>query len=284
MRSPVFKLVFPVEGSYKLDVFAGYVVDNQPVVEDGPYSVFVNVAPFVPASVSIAGYNVASKAYVGYPSIFNVKGHVDVGGGNPCVGLMYVDGPSSTITVKGASVPKGSAHIVGYPYQDACFNVSLEDGLIFPSVGSYKVAVIGGYFDVLAKTVTTTARIDANVEVVPGAATVSGRVVESLLFGLIKRPSSGARVSLDSLKFVYTGGDGAYSLADVPLGTYKVSVSKPFFEGKTSEISLTEAGKTYSLDFEIGISKWVNYGLAAGMVAIPLLALTALAKKPTKKW
>jgi hypothetical protein len=277
-------LVFPVEGTYRLDVFAGFMSDDTPVVEDGPYPVTINVSPFVPASVSVAKFNVPSKAYVGLPAGFNVEGHVDVGGGNPCVGLMYVDGPSPSINVRGNNVAKGQAFVSSYAYQDACFSLSLDGSIVFPSVGIYKLAVIGGYVDVLAKTINATARVDVNVGVAEATANISGKITELLFFGLVKRPSVGAKVSLDSLKFAYTGGDGAYSLADVPLGTYKVSVSKPFFEEKTSEISLTEAGKTYSLDLEIGISKWANYGLATGMVAIPLLALTALAKKPTKKW
>jgi len=276
MRSPTFRLIFPVSGTYRLDVFAGYSVGGTPVVEDGPYSVFVDVAPFVPAKVSITSYNVPSKAYAGSSVSFNVKGHVDVGGGNPCVGLMYVDGPSPSIRVTGRDVAKGQACVFGYAYQDACSDLSLGDSLVFPSAGSYRLAAIGGWVDVLAGTINETDRIEVTVDVAEATANISGKVVESLLFGVIKRPSRGARVSLDSLKFTYAGDDGSYSLADVPLGTYRVSASKPFFEGRTLEISLTEVGETYSLNFEIPISKWVNYGIIAGAAAVPLLALAAL--------
>jgi hypothetical protein len=274
MCSPTFRLIFPVEGTYRLEVYAGYWSGGVPVVEDGPYPVAVEVGAFVPASVSIVGYNVPSKVYARSPVSFSVEGHVDVAGGGPCVGLMYVDGPSATINVMRRDVAKGQAFVIGYAYQDACFSLKLGDSLVFPSSGSYKLAVIGGWVDVSAGTINATDRVDVGVDVAVATANVSGKVVESLFFGLVKRPSSGARVSLDELKFTYAGDDGAYSLADVPLGTYKVSVSKPFFEGKTLEASLTEV-KTYSLDFEIEISKWINYGLVAGMVAVPLLAVLA---------
>jgi hypothetical protein len=252
---------------------------DTPVIEDGPYPVTVDVSPFVPPSVSVTGFNVPLKAYAGMAVDCSVSGHVDVAGGNPCVGLMYVDGPASSINIDGSVIGKGQAKVFGYTsFKDACTNIDFKGSVVYPVAGTYKLGVISGYIDVLGGIVHTTSRGEVSVDVELALANVSGRVVESLLFGLIKRPSSGAKVSLDSLKFVYTGDDGAYSLADVPLGTYKVSVRKPFFEGKTSEISLTEAGKTYSLDFEIGISKWVNYGVVAGAFVVPLLALV-LAKR-----
>jgi hypothetical protein len=88
-------------------------------------------------------------------------------------------------------------------------------------------------------------------------ASLTGKVTESILFGLIKRPSTGATVSIDTVKSTTTA-NGTYSLTDIPLGTYTVTVSKPWFETKVAQISLTEAGKTYTLDFEIPLSKWIN--------------------------
>jgi hypothetical protein len=282
--SPTFWLVFPVEGSYKLDVFGGYISGDTTVIEDGPYPVTVDVSPFVPPSVSVTGFNVPLKAYAGMAVDCSVSGHVDVGGGNPCVGLMYVNGPASSINIDGSVIGKGQAKVFGYTsFKDVCTNIDFKGSAVYPVAGTYKLGVISGYIDVLGGTVYVTSRSEVNVDVTVATANVSGKVVESLLFGLIKRPSTGAVVSLDSLKSTQSQA-GMYSLTDVPLGSYKISVSKSWFERKEQYVTLSEIGKTYSLDFEIGISKWVNYGLAAGMVAAPLLALTALAtKKPAKK-
>jgi hypothetical protein len=279
--SPAYKLVFPVEGVYTLGVFAGYWTGSAVVVEDGPYNVSVQVTPFTPAKVSIVGYDVPKEAYVGSAADFHVDGHVDVAGGCPCVGLMYVDGPSATIKVKGSDVSKGSACVAAYTVvKDACTSLKLEGQVVFPSVGRYKVAVLAGSLDILKGTMYVDVRVDVDVNVVeaaPQTANISGKVVESFLFGLIKRPSTGAVVSLDSLMSTQSQA-GMYSLTDVPLGSYKVSVSKNWFERKEQNITLSEAGKTYTLDFEIGISKWVNYGVVAGAFVVPLLALV-LAKR-----
>jgi hypothetical protein len=99
--------------------------------------------------------------------------------------------------------------------------------------------------------------LTVEVEAVPvETANLTGKVTESILFGLIKRPSTGAIVSLNAIKTVTA--NGTYTLTNIPLGTYTVTVAKPFFETKTAQISLTEPGKTYTLDFEIPLSRWIN--------------------------
>jgi hypothetical protein len=112
-------------------------------------------------------------------------------------------------------------------------------------------------------------------------ANISGTVTESLLFGLIKHPSTGAKVSIDTVKATTTA-NGTYSLTDIPLGTYTVTVTKPYYETKTAQISLTEAGKTYTLDFEIPLSKWINFA-AIGAAATPLIAIVAFLARRRKQ-
>jgi hypothetical protein len=277
-RSPTFWLIFQVEGSYTLDVFAGYMSDSTPVVEDGPYPVTIGVSPFTPPSVSITGFNVPLKAYAGVGVDCSASGHVDVGGGNPCVGLMYVDGPASSINIGGDAIGKGQAKVFGYTsFKDACTPVDFKGSVVYPMVGTYKLGVLAGYLDLLGGAINAQARAEVNVDVELATANVSGRVVESYLFGLIKRPSTGVRVSLDSLKSVYSQA-GMYSLTDVPLGTYKVTASKNWFEKRVQTVTLSEVGKTYTLNFEVPISKWVNYGVVAGVAAVPSLT-AVLAKK-----
>jgi len=282
--SPTFGLIFPVEGSYALDVFGGYWSGDTAVVEDGPYPVTVDVSPFSPASVSVTSFDVPSKAYAKIGVGCSVSGHVDVGGGNPCVGLGYIDGPSPSITVRGQVVNKGQANVSFYPPSDACANVDFKGAVIYPEAGKYTVCAVAGYVDFLGNAMYPTDRKDVDVNVEVPTANISGSVVESYLFGLIKLPSTGATVSVDGLKSTQSQ-NGTYSLTGVPLGSYVVSVSKNWFERREQNVTLSEVGKTYTLDFEIPISKWVNFGLAAGMVAVPaLLALPALAKKPAKRW
>jgi hypothetical protein len=281
MSSPAFWLVFPTDGLYTLDVFAGYLSDETRVVEDGPYPVSIQVSPFTPPSVSITGFDVPTKAYVGIAVDCSVSGHVDVGGGNPFVGLMYVDGPSSNVTIGNEAVGKGAAKVYGYvTFKDACTSLAFNSSIVYPLKGTYKIGVLAGYIDIVGNVLVPTVRTDVSVDVEVPLANISGKVVESYLFGLIKRASTGAKVSLDSLKSVYSQA-GMYSLTDVPLGTYTVTASKNFFEEKGKLVTLGEVGKTYTLDFQISVSKLVNYGVVAGAVAVPLLV--AVSRLPTPK-
>jgi hypothetical protein len=264
-------LVFPVEGSYTLDVFAGYMSGDTPVIEDGPYPVSIDVSPFSPASVSITGFNVPLKAYARIGVGCSVSGHVDVGGGNPCVGLMYVDGPSYFINIDGMVVEKGKANVYGYTsVKDACTNIDFRGSVSYPMAGTYRLGVVSGYIDVLGGAVNVTSRTDVNVDVEVAKANVSGRVFESYLFGLVKCPSNGATVSI-GVKSTYTRY-GEYSLTDIPLGNYMVTVSKRLFEGKTQMINLSEPEKTYTLDFEIPFSRLIS-GIV--LAAVPLATATA---------
>jgi hypothetical protein len=121
-------------------------------------------------------------------------------------------------------------------------------------------------------------RLEA-VTAVTNTANISGKVVESMLFGLVKRPSAGAKVSIDTIQTATTRTDGVYTLTDIPLGKYKVVVSKSYYETRTAEISLTEPGKTYTLDFEIPLSKWVNLGIVTAPIVIAGVAIAARPRK-----
>jgi hypothetical protein len=112
----------------------------------------------------------------------------------------------------------------------------------------------------------------------PPTANISGKVVETFLFGLIKRPSIGAKVSICGIKEAETV-DGTYNLADIPLGTYKITVAKTPFETRTKEIVLTEPDKTYTLDFEIPLSKWINLSIVTAPIIVGAVAMKRAGKR-----
>jgi len=277
-------LVFPTEGEYKLSVFAGYVdTSGNDVIEDGPYQQTIQVTPFTPAKTSLTSYNIPSSAVTNTPTDFTVEGHVDEAGGNPVVGLLYTDGPTSEIIIDGNKIAKGKALLYGFTtVKEACTQISLTGKFTLPTAGKYTLSAIAGYIDILGNVVVYTDKKDFEVNATtptPQTANLQGTVTESILFGLIKRPSAGATIVLDNVYQTKTASNGTYSLSSIPLGTYNVKVNKPMYSTITKTISLTEAGKTYTLDLELPINPLINLGVTLTPIAITATILTLKPKK-----
>jgi hypothetical protein len=261
-------IILPIEGTYTLEIVSGYREAGVDYIEER-YPATVTVSPFKPPKCSIMLYNVPSEFQVNIEQFIWMYPHVDEEGGCPASGLMYVDGPSPSIKydiqkpLRYELTKGGVTSFTSYHAVSACsYRQPLGVFLAFPQPGTYTIALLAGYTDPATGTFNITDRKDFTITVTaaapaPQTANISGKVTESLLFGLIKRPSTGAKVSIDTVKTTSTA-NGTYSLTDIPLGTYTVTVSKPWFETRTKTISLTEAGKTYTLDFEIPLSKWIN--------------------------
>jgi hypothetical protein len=280
-------IILPIEGTYTLEIVSGYREAGVDYIEER-YPATVTVSPFKPPKCSVMLYSIPSEFQANVEQYIWMYPHVDEEGGCPASGLTYVDGPAASINFDGGvtvrELRKGETRFfTHYHTASACsYGQPLGGYLSFPQEGQYIVALLAGYTDPATGAFNITDRKDFTITVTaavaaPQTANISGVVTESLLFGLIKRPSTGATVSIDTVKTTTTA-NGAYSLTDIPLGTYKVTVTKPYYETKTAEISLTEAGKTYTLDFEIPLSKWIS--LTA--VATPIIAGTVILSKYRK--
>jgi hypothetical protein len=117
----------------------------------------------------------------------------------------------------------------------------------------------------------------------PQTANLSGKVTETL-FWLFKRPSKGAKVGISSPALTtttITDNNGQYNFTDLPLGTYHIIAAKPPFYLPSGEktISLTEAGKTYTLDLDISLDPWIELAVIFGSAATGKVILDWLKKR-----
>jgi hypothetical protein len=164
-------ILFPIEGIYTLEIFAG---ENN-IITDGPYTVTIEATPPV--------YGRFRVDY-GFPNRVVVNEKVDAsayitaiaeesqGGINPTVGLMYVDGPASSINFEGFQLGKGETSFYTYFWYHK-WGEGYGTGAgwtIFPMVGTYHIAALVGYYDVAKLAVTWTDRADVTVEVVEAPA------------------------------------------------------------------------------------------------------------------
>ena len=132
----------------------------------------------------------------------------------------------------------------------------------YPTEGTYTIYLIGAHQksdltwvadDVDDHSVEVTAKPP-----VEETATLEGTVMS--WFG----PIAGAIVELDGMTDE-TDSSGSYTISSIPLGSYTLKVSHPYYTGASGDVDLTEA-KTYYKDFVLSPSLLIIGGIVTAVV------------------
>ena len=158
--------------------------------------------------------------------------------------------------------------------------------------GRYSIEVPPGTYNVTASatkyvsqsktaTVTSNTKTTLDFALTPLNGTISGTVTDSSTGD----PIAGATVTINGIS-VSTGTDGTYSI-EVPPGTYNVTVSADGYEDSSNTDITVVAEETTPVDFELTPIQPLNILLYAGVAAIAIIVVAAIAvyflkvRKPT---
>jgi hypothetical protein len=110
----------------------------------------------------------------------------------------------------------------------------------------------------------------------PTTATLTGTVK-----GLLGMPVKGADVRLNNLYRTTTNSNGVFTITNIPLGTYTLTVTHWMYEPKVLTIELSEA-RTYTIDVVLQFKRILTLGLSGALMGIVTAVIIAKAKPPTK--
>jgi hypothetical protein len=108
----------------------------------------------------------------------------------------------------------------------------------------------------------------------PTTATLTGTVK-----GLLGMPVKGADVRLNNLYRTTTNSNGSFTITNIPLGTYTLTVTHWMYEPKILTIELSEA-RTYTIDITLQFKRILILGMSGALMGIVTAILIAKAAKP----
>ena len=147
---------------------------------------------------------------------------------------------------------------------------SLDEVLL----GDYTVtaSAAGYYNNSKPATVTENATTTVDLTLTPLPGTISGKVTDSVTGD----PIAGATLTVDGISAA-TNSSGGYTISDVPAGTYTVKVSADGYQNSSQTDVTVVAGETTIVDFELTPSQPLNLLLYAGVAAIAIIGMAAIA-------
>jgi hypothetical protein len=108
----------------------------------------------------------------------------------------------------------------------------------------------------------------------PATATLTGTVK-----GLLGMPVKGADVRLNNLYRATTDANGSFTITNIPLGTYTLTVTHWMYEPKILTIELSEA-RTYTIDITLQFKRILILGASGALMGIVTAIFIAKAAKP----
>ena len=150
--------------------------------------------------------------------------------------------------VKNANTCSSLAGVtVSYPGGSTLTDTYGRYSLINVPAGTYVVTAQGTGFGPVANPVTVNAGYSAELKIFMGAAAAAGSITGHVTSNGF--PLSGATVSYSG-GATQTNSSGAYTLANIPPGTYNVTAQKHKFHPQSSTVTVTSSGTT-TLDFSL---------------------------------
>jgi len=141
--------------------------------------------------------------------------------------------------------------------------------------GNYTVTVSADGYEDSSETITVTAgeteTLDFTLKPVPTTGTITGTVMDSSSGEVI----ANATVTVNGMSAT-SNSSGAYVISVVPPGNYTVTVSADGYEDSSETITVT-AGETKTLDFTLKPVQPLNILLYAGVAAIVIGIVAAIA-------
>jgi len=108
----------------------------------------------------------------------------------------------------------------------------------------------------------------------PATATLTGTVK-----GLLGMSVKGADVRLNNLYRATTDANGSFTITNIPLGTYTLTVTHWMYEPKILTIELSEA-RTYTIDITLQFKRILILGASGALMGIVTAIFIAKAAKP----
>ncbi len=220
----------------------------------------VNVAP--------ASYNITAEAILDLDQ--NLENNL-LTSLFPIVVKLSLGTVFGTVTDASTGLPIAGANVAADDYTNTTggegqYSIKLPPGTYNVTASATKYVGHSKTGNVSANTTTT-----LDFELTPLNGTIFGTVTDSLTGD----PIAGANVTTNGI-FVSTGTDGSYSI-ELPPGTYKVAVSVNGYKSASEPNITVPAGETTTVDFELTPIQSTNFLLYAGVAAIAMIVIAAIA-------